>query len=66
MKTILKLKFIAVIGLTFFILSSEEGCKDTRDNSDLYGPEDEINQGWEDEFGSSTASIIFCNKNETS
>ncbi len=31
-----------------FALISSEGCTDTRTDKDLYGPEQEINQGWED------------------
>ena len=40
-------KSVAILGLFFTLLSSEESCSDPRSNEDLYGPEEEINYSWE-------------------
>ena len=48
MKSFTKFKLLTILGLCFFIFSSEKGCQDPRENEDLYGPEDEINSGWEE------------------
>ncbi len=46
-RLLLNYKSLAVLVLACSILSNE-GCQDTREDQDLYGPENEINQSWQD------------------
>jgi len=59
MKNLSKFKSIAILGTCFFLFTSEEACQDTRQNKDLYGPEDEIAQGWESAYNTTNLCDNF-------